>query len=432
MNINEINFDRHHIWHPYTSMMYPLKTYPVISAKKCLLKLSNGKLLIDGMSSWWTVIHGYNNPKINYAIIKQVRKMSHVMFGGITHFPAIKLCKKLINFAPKPLECIFLSDSGSVAIEVALKMALHYWYAKNKKKNMFLSLSGGYHGDTLGSISVCDPKCSMHNIYQGYISKQKFMNTFYRNFGDIWQVGDDDNLIKLIEKNYKTLAAVIVEPIVQGIGGMKFYHEQYLISLRKLCDFYKILLILDEIATGFGRTGKIFACDHANIVPDILCIGKALTGGAITLAATLTTRKVSSVICNKQDVSFMHGPTFMGNPLSCAAAYANLKLLEDNTWIDQVKFISYNLLKLLSPLKLHPYVLDVRILGAIGVVETKFFINLENIQKCFVDNGVWIRPFKNLIYLIPPYIISQSEIKKLVNAIFIALNNKKNFNISKK
>lgn len=427
MNINEINFDRDHIWHPYTSITKPLKTYPVISAKKCILKLSNKKLLIDGMSSWWTVIHGYNHPKINRAIIKQMKKMSHVMFGGITHIPAIKLCKKIMHFVPKSLESIFLSDSGSVSVEIALKMALHYWYAKNKKKNMLLSLSGGYHGDTLGAISVCDPKLSMHHIYQGYVPKQKFMSTFHRNFGDSWRTGDDNDLIKLIEKNHKNLAAIIVEPIVQGLGGMRFYHEKYLITLKSLCNFYKILLIVDEIATGFGRTGKIFACNYANISPDILCIGKALTGGAITLAATLTTKKISSVICNSKYSSFMHGPTFMANPLSCAAAYANLKLLEDDNWLNQVKLISYYMLKFLFQLKLHPYVFDVRVLGAIGVVETKFIVNLEKIQKCFVDNGVWIRPFKNLIYLIPPYIISKSEIKKLVNAILCALNDKKNF-----
>lgn len=427
MNINEINFDRNHIWHPYTSITQPLKTYPVISAKKCNLKLSNGKLLVDGMSSWWTVIHGYNHPKINRAIIKQIKKMSHVMFGGITHIPAVKLCKKIMYFAPKTLESIFLSDSGSVSIEVALKMALHYWNAKNKKKNMFLSLSGGYHGDTFGAISICDPQSSMHHIYQGYVPKQKFMNVFHRNFGDSWKEGDDKNLIKLIENNHKHLAAVIVEPIVQGIGGMRFYHVQYLITLKELCDFYKILLIIDEIATGFGRTGKLFACNYANIVPDILCIGKALTGGSITLAATLTTQKVSSTICSGKHSSFMHGPTFMANPLSCAAAYANLKLLEDNNWPNQVKFVSHYMSKFLLQLEYHPYVFDIRVLGAIGVVETKFIINLEKIQKCFVSHGVWIRPFKNLIYLIPPYIISKAEIKKLVNAILNALNDKKNF-----
>ncbi|BAC24598.1 bioA [Wigglesworthia glossinidia endosymbiont of Glossina brevipalpis] len=428
MNINEVNFDRYYIWHPYSSITKPLKTYHVVSAKKCKLKLINGKKLIDGMSSWWTVIHGYNHPKINQAIINQIKKVSHVMFGGITHSPAIKLCKKIIKLTPKGLECVFLSDSGSVSIEVALKMALHYWFSKNERKKVkFLSLRGGYHGDTFGALSVCDPKNSMHNIYQGYLPNQEFTNTFDRKFNEKWESGDDLNLVKLIEKHHKKLAAVIIEPIVQGVGGMNFYHKQYLISIKKLCKFYKILLIVDEIATGFGRTGKLFACNYSKITPDILCIGKALTGGAITLAATITKRKVSETICNKKTPEFMHGPTFMANPLSCAASCANLSLIEEGKWIQQVKFIYQEMCKYLYPLIEHSYVKDVRILGAIGVVETKFFVNLENIQNWFVRHGAWIRPFRKLIYLIPPYIISSYELKFLIKLISLSLNDDKNF-----
>ncbi|OQM34332.1 adenosylmethionine--8-amino-7-oxononanoate transaminase [bacterium endosymbiont of Pedicinus badii] len=430
MNFQDIDFDKKHIWHPYTSIKNPLPVYPIVYAKDCYLFLNNGKKLIDGMSSWWSTIHGYNHPIINKAIQNQIKKMSHVMFGGITHQPAIDLCRKLIKIVPKNLECVFLSDSGSVSIEVAIKMALQYWKGKNNtKKNKFFSLKNGYHGDTFGAISVCDPKNSIHDLY--FTKRNLFSNHFLespkRKFGDTWKNTDIFEIEKKIKKYHKEVAALILEPIVQAIGGMNFYHKKYLIKIRELCYKYGILMICDEIATGFGRTGKLFACNYAKISPDILCIGKALTGGTITLAATLTTKKIAYTISNGSTNCFMHGPTFMANPLACASATASLQILENTNWKSLVSKISIELKSGLSKLEKHPMVKNTRVLGSIGVVETKFLINIKNIQKIFVKEGVWIRPFRNIIYLTPPYIISKKNIKKLIIAISKSLDHKKNF-----
>lgn len=421
MQHDDLAFDRRHIWHPYTSMTQPLPNYPIISAVDCELILSNGCRLIDGMSSWWAAIHGYNNPVINDMMTAQIKKMSHVMFGGITHPPAIELCRRLISLTPDHLECVFLADSGSVAVEVAMKMALQYWQATGNPRREFFAFRQGYHGDTFGAMSVCDPDNSMHSLYRGYLPIHRFITAPLRAFSDTWQDNDADELIKMFIEHHQTVAAIILEPIVQGAGGMRFYHPTYLLRIRELCNHYKILLIADEIATGFGRTGEWFACDHAGISPDILCVGKALTGGTITLSATLTSRSVANVISNGEAGCFMHGPTFMANPLACAAANASLSLLENETWRKQVNMIEKHLRTGLFPLTDHVEVREIRVLGAIGVVETYRLINIAALQHYFVTQGGWIRPFGRLIYLMPPYIISSNQLQILIDAITNAL-----------
>ncbi|MFV0548652.1 MAG: adenosylmethionine--8-amino-7-oxononanoate transaminase [Limnobaculum xujianqingii] len=414
---SDIEFDQRHIWHPYTSMIQPLPCYPVSSAQDVSLYLQDGTELVDGMSSWWAAIHGYNHPKLNQAASQQLTKMAHVMFGGITHQPATELCRRLIEITEPELETVFLADSGSVAVEVVMKMALQYWQSKGERRHQFLALRHGYHGDTFGAMSVCDPQNSMHSLYQGFLPQNLFADGMDIPFSGEWQEGAMEHFSRFMERHQQEIAAVILEPIVQGAGGMRFYHPEYLKGIRQLCDKYQILMITDEIATGFGRTGKLFACQHAGISPDIQCVGKALTGGYMTLSAVMTTRNVANVISQGEAGCFMHGPTFMANPLACAVACASLDLLAENHWQSQVAQIADALEQGLRPLEDSPYVHQVRVLGAIGVVEVVKPINMASLQKFFVARGVWIRPFGKLIYLMPPYIIQPAQLSLLIDAI---------------
>lgn len=418
----DLVFDRQHIWHPYTSTLSPLPCYPVERAAGVSIFLESGEELIDGMSSWWAAIHGYNHPHLNSAAHQQIDDVSHVMFGGLTHAPAINLCKKLIDMTCDSLQHVFLADSGSVAVEVSLKMALQYWHARGEKRSKFLTLRDGYHGDTFAAMSVTDPDNSMHSLYKGFLPEHIFANSPNTPFGQPWDPRDLDDFASKIKANYQDIAAVILEPIVQGAGGMRIYHPEFLKGVRALCDQYNVLLILDEIATGFGRTGKLFAYQHADIEPDILCLGKAITGGYMTLSATLTSTHVANTVCGGEAGCFMHGPTFMGNPLACAVATASMEILERNEWQAQTKAIETQFSQLLLRLEQHPLVETVRWLGAIGVVEAKCAVNMAVIQDHFVKQGVWIRPFGKLIYMMPPFISQPHHIEKLVTAIESALN----------
>ncbi|MBN8155516.1 adenosylmethionine--8-amino-7-oxononanoate transaminase [Vibrio vulnificus] len=417
----DLAFDRQHIWHPYTSTLTPLTCYPVNSASGVYIKLEDGTTLIDGMSSWWSTIHGYNHPHLNQAAHRQIDQVSHVMFGGITHQPAISLCKKLLSLAPNNLEHVFLADSGSVAVEVSLKMALQYWHAKGERRPKFLTLQHGYHGDTFAAMSVTDPDNSMHSLYKGFLPEHIFAKSPTGGFWDEWKPEDLTDFAQKIEQHHQELAAVILEPIVQGAGGMRIYHPEFLKGVRALCDQYGLLLIADEIATGFGRTGKLFACEHSDIQPDILCVGKALTGGYMTLSATLTSKHVADTVCGGEAGCFMHGPTFMGNPLACAVATASLELIEQGQWQQQTKQIESLFSELLPKLEEYDLVKNTRWLGAIGVVETHRPVNMETVQALFVEQGVWIRPFGKLIYMMPPFISEPAHIEQLVNAIETAL-----------
>jgi len=419
--------DKNYVWHPYSSTHSETPVFAVKSANNCTLTLEDGRQLIDGMSSWWCAIHGYNVPELNQAITQQLDAMAHVMFGGLTHAPAVQLCKKLVEITPDKLETVFLVDSGSVAVEVAMKMAVQYWQAKQKpEKQKFISLKNGYHGDTLGAMSVCDPVTGMHSLFTEILAKNYFAPSPSCRFGEPCTTEHLVDLDNLLKQHHQSVAALILEPIVQGAGGMKFYSADYLKQAKALCEQYDVLFIADEIATGFGRSGKLFACEHANISPDIMCLGKSLTGGYMTLAATLCSNTISNVISTQPPFAFMHGPTFMGNPLACAVALRSIDLLLHSPWQENIKKIEQQLNADLAPCLSLDEVADVRILGAIGVVELKQAVEMPKIQQAFVDAGVWIRPFGKLIYLMPPYIIKDHELNTLCNAIYKVLKHGNN------
>lgn len=409
-----LKFDQEHIWHPYSSVTQPLPMYLVESAKGTKIKLADGRQLIDGMASWWSTIHGYNHDVLNAAVENQLKDMSHVMFGGLTHKPAIELCQLLVDITPVSQQKVFLSDSGSVAVEVAIKMALQYWHAKGKShKNRLVCLNNAYHGDTFGAMATCDPVNGMHHLFADVLPKHYFVDSPACGFYDNCEEVHLQSLKNTLDEHHREIAGLILEPIVQGAGGMKFYAPEFLHQARLLCDEYDVLLILDEIATGFGRTGKMFASEHASIEPDIMCVGKALTGGYMTLAATLCNNDVAETICHGEAGVFMHGPTFMANPMACAVAKASINLLLAGPWQENVQRLEREMTKGLAEARKLDSVADVRVLGGIGVIEMNEAVDMGVIQQLFVDHGAWVRPFGKLVYVMPAYIMPAEELELL-------------------
>lgn len=418
MSIN-LDFDRQHIWHPYTSMLTPLPVYPIVRADGCELELADGRKLIDGTASWWSAVHGYNHPRLNQAVSSQLSQMAHVMFGGITHQPAVALCQQLLKMVPANLSKVFLADSGSIAVEVALKMALQYWQGVGQtQKTRLVSLRKGYHGDTFAAMAVCDPHDSMHSMFSQLLPQHDFLPAPQSAFAGLFDDNDLTPLRDLLRQSANDIAAIILEPIVQGYGGMRFYHPDYLRGVRELCDQYQVLLIADEIATGFGRSGKLFACEHAAINPDILCLGKALSGGYLTLAATLCSDEIARGISLSAAGGLMHGPTFMANPLACAVALESIRIIAEGHWQQQVAAIEQQLTLELAPCAKLAAVKQVRVLGAIGVLEMQQKVDVAKLQAQFVERGVWIRPFNNLIYIMPPFIISSAQLSRLTSSMY--------------
>lgn len=415
-------FDRQHLWHPYASVgdRAPL-ALPVKSARGVRLKLEDGRELVDGMSSWWAAIHGYNHPAINRAARRQLRKMSHVMFGGLTHGPAVELGKILLSIVPPKLSRIFYCDSGSVAVEIAIKMAFQYWQGKGERRGKLLALRGAYHGDTFGAMSVCDPEQGMHRHFSSILSKHLFLPRPTATFHEPCAQEDAMALNELLETHHRDIAAIIIEPILQGAGGMWSYSPEYLDMIARAARHYRVPIIADEIATGFGRTGRLFACEHANLVPDILCLGKALSGGYISMAAVLCSEQIATSVDQSEPGALQHGPTFMANPLACAIAHASIKLLLASNWQGQVSNIERVLREELSPMHDHPAVADVRCLGATGVLELKETPDSARLQATVVREGVWLRPFAKLLYTMPPYLIKERDLRKIGRAMRAAI-----------
>jgi adenosylmethionine-8-amino-7-oxononanoate aminotransferase len=410
--------DRRCVMHPYQAPISDAPLFAVESARGVRLKLSDGRELIDGMSSWWAAIHGYDHPALNAALQRQLGRMSHVMFGGLTHEPAVRLCERLVALAPAPLTRVFLCDSGSVAIEVALKLAIQYFHALGRpEKRRFASARGGYHGDTTGAMALCDPVTGMHALFRAVVTEQLFAERPGPDFGAAWSDTSLRSLAQLLDQYAHELAALVLEPIVQGAGGMRFYHPEYLRQARALCARHDVLLILDEIATGFGRSGELFACQHAGVAPDIMCVGKALTGGTLSLAATLCSEPIAQAISAAQPGAFMHGPTFMANPLACAVAEASLELLQASPWRERVARIAAQLRSELATCRTHAGVVDVRVLGAIGVIELAQPVDMARVQPAFVERGVWLRPFGKLVYTMPPFVIDPAELSRITQAM---------------
>ncbi len=417
-----LSADRAHVWHPYASAVDPLPVYPVASAEGVRITLADGRVLLDGMSSWWAAIHGYRHPALDAAVRAQLAEMAHVMFGGLTHAPAVTLAAKLVEITPAGLEKVFFCDSGSVAVEVAIKMALQYWMGRGRpSRSRLLTVRRGYHGDTSGAMAVCDPDTGMHHLFTALLPRHLFTPAPACAFGEPCEDAHVADLERILATHSGEIAAVICEPVVQGAGAMRFYAPGWLARLRQLCDAYGVLLIADEIATGFGRSGELFGCDHAGVSPDIMCVGKAMTGGYLSMAATLCTAEVADGVCASPAGALMHGPTFMANPLAAAVANASIGELLSSPWRERVRAIEGGLATGLAPAARLGGVADVRALGAIGVIETRRPVDMRVIQPLLVDLGVWVRPFGRLVYAMPPFVMEPADVAALAAAMVEAV-----------